>query len=200
MSKIQVLLLVVFSLFAANCARGPEEILLDDFEGPITPETVDFGAAQGSSLKVEAEQEIKVCGQQSLKLDYVLKPSGYMWVARGYGLDVEGASEWNLEPKAIPWRRYKTISLQMYGSNSGGVIAFDIKDSGGELWRFILDDDFTGWKEINCRFDLFFPRKDWQPDTAEKNETLDFPIMSFQFEPRLPGKGIYYFDCLKLKR
>ena len=76
--------------------------------------------------------------------------------------------------------------------------AFDIKDKGQEVWRFLLDDDFTGWKEIACSLKEFFPRKDWQPETAERNEVLDFPIMSFQFEPRLPGKGTYYFDCLKL--
>jgi hypothetical protein len=113
---------------------------------------------------------------------------------------VKGAGKWIVEPKDIKWRAYNAISLQMYGSNSGGVVAFDIKDKGGEIWRYIIDDDFTGWKEITCRFKDFFLRRDWQPDSAEKNEMLDFPVMSFQFEPRLPGKGIYYFDCVRLIR
>jgi hypothetical protein len=86
----------------------------------------------------------------------------------------------------------------MYGSNSSGVIAFDLKDKGGELWRFLIDDDFSGWKEVVCPLKEFFPRGDWQPETAERNEKLDFPVTSFQFEPRLPGKGAYYFDCVKL--
>ena len=34
----------------------------------------------------------------------------------------------------------------------------------------------------------------------QKGATLDFPIMSFQFEPRLPGQSVYYFDCIKVSR
>lgn len=191
--------IVGFFLFIfAGCAQGPSEIMIDSFEGSLTKETVDYGAAEGSSLKVEADTNIKVCDAQSMKIEYELKPSGYMWIARGYNLDVKGAAKWLVEPKGINWRRYNAISLQMYGTNSGGAVAFDIKDAGGEIWRFIIDDDFTGWKEIICPFKDFFARKDWQPDIATKNEILDFPVMSFQFEPRLPGKGIYYFDCVKL--
>jgi hypothetical protein len=184
----------------AGCSNAPVEVMIDSFEGSITKETVDYGAAEGSSLKVEADTGIKMCDAQSLKIEYDLKPSGYMWIARGYNLDVKGAGKWIVEPKDIKWRAYNAISLQMYGSNSGGVVAFDIKDKGGEIWRYIIDDDFTGWKEITCRFKDFFLRCDWQPDSAEKNEMLDFPVMSFQFEPRLPGKGIYYFDCVRLIR
>jgi len=183
-----------------GCSKAPKKVMIDSFEGQIDKETVDYGAAEGSLLKVEADASIKMCGAQSLKIDYELKPSGYMWIARGYNLDVKGAAKWEVPPQDIKWRAYNAISLQMYGSNSGGVVAFDIKDKGGEIWRYIIDDDFTGWKEIICPFKDFFPRKDWQPDSAAKNETLDFPVMSFQFEPRLPGKGVYYFDCVKLLR
>ena len=183
-----------------GCSNAPTEVMIDSFEGQIDKETVDYGAAEGSSLKVEADMSIKMCDSQSLKIDYELKPSGYMWIARGYNLDVKGAAKWEVTPQNIKWRSFNAISLQMYGTNSGGVVAFDLKDKGGEIWRYIIDDDFTGWKEIVCPFKDFFPRKDWQPDSATKNETLDFPVMSFQFEPRLPGKGVYYFDCVKLIR
>jgi hypothetical protein len=187
---------IIFSLI--SCAQPPSELMLDSFEGPLTKETVDYGAAEGSSVKVEADTNIKVCDAQAMKIEYELKPSGYMWIARGYNLDVKGAAKWLLEPKDIKWKQYNAISIQMYGEGAGGVVAFDIKDAKGEIWRFIIDDDFTGWKEITCPFKDFFVRKDWQPDSAEKNEILDFPIMSFQFEPRLPGKGLYLFDCVKL--
>lgn len=173
------------------------ELLIDSFEGEISHSTVDFGSSQESSLKVEASGELKICGEQSLKLDYDLKPSGYMWTARGYNLDVKGAGNWEVLPQDIQWDKFGGISFYMYGTGSDGVIAFDIKDAGGEMWRYIIDDDFQGWKEIVCKFSDFFARKDWQPDTADKNEVLDFPIMSFQFEPRMPGKGVYYFDCVK---
>ncbi len=66
------------------------------------------------------------------------------------------------------------------------------------MWRFLLDDDFEGWKEIICPFEQFFVRGDWQPEEAIKNEIIDFPVMAFQLEPRLPGKSAYYFDCLKV--
>ena len=195
---IAIIFLLIIGI--VGCSNAPTEVMIDSFEGPLTKETVDYGAAEGTSLKVEADTNIKVCDSQSLKIDYDLKPSGYMWIARGYNLDVKGAAKWNVLPENIKWRAYNAISLQMYGSNNGGVVAFDIKDKGREVWRYIIDDDFTGWKEITCKFKDFFVRKDWQPDSATKNETIDFPIMSFQFEPRLPGKGIYYFDCVKVVR
>jgi len=188
--------LIVIGL--SGCSNAPTEVAIDSFEGPITKETIDFGAADGSSVKVEGESKIKMCDMQSLKIEYDLKPSGYMWIARGYNLDVKGAGIWLVRPQDIKWRHYNAFSIYMYGANTGSVVAFDIKDTHGEIWRYIIDDDFTGWKEIICPFKDFFPRKDWQPETATKNEIIDFPIMSFQFEPRLPGKGVYYFDCVKV--
>lgn len=121
-----------------------------------------------------------------------------MWMARGFNLDVKGANAWEIKPEDIFWSRYNAISISMYGANTGGVIAFDIKDAQGELWRFLLEDDFDGWREVICPFKHFFDRQDWQPDDAEVNGVLDFPIVSFQFEPRLPGEGVYYFDCVKV--
>ncbi|MDD3296434.1 MAG: carbohydrate binding domain-containing protein [Candidatus Omnitrophica bacterium] len=198
MKQFSYLLLGGVTLLALACSQPPEDVLVDSFEGMINSETVDFGSSENSSLSVSAGKEQKICGQQSLKIEYELKPSGYMWIARGYGLDVGGAGKWEVQPQDIAWKKYNAISVQVYGSNSSGVIAFDLKDKGGELWRFIIDDDFSGWKEVVCPLKEFFPRGDWQPDTAERNEKLDFPVLSFQFEPRLPGKGTYYFDCVKL--
>jgi len=196
--KIVFFYVVGFLFFINGCSNPPSVLLVDSFEQEITPKTVDFGAGEGSSLAVGADTVIKFCGEQSLKLEYDLKPSGYMWAARGYGLDAPNAGAWLVLPKDINWGKYKSIALEMYGSNSGGVVAFDIKDNQGELWRFLLDDDFTGWKRIVCPFKNFFPRSDWQPETAVCDEVLEFPIFSFQFEPRLPGKGVYYFDCIEL--
>ncbi len=174
MNKMLLWLGLVSIVLVLSCSQCPNEVLLDSFEGEISPKTVDFGSADNCLLKVTANKVLKVCGEQSLKIDYVLRPSGYMWIARGYNLDVKGAAKWNVSPQEINWKKYKIISLQMYGRNSEGVIAFDLKDSGGEIWRFLLDDDFAGWKEIACPINQFFPRKDWQPDTAEKNEVIDY--------------------------
>lgn len=196
----RTLVTMIFSIAIAGCAVSPKEVLLDSFEGEINKTTVDYGAAKGSFVEVLADTSQKVCGEQSLKIIYDLGTSGYMWIARGYGLDVPGAGCWLRKPADINWKAYNAISLRMYGMGTGAVVAFDIKDSGGEMWRFLLDDDTTGWKEVICPLNQFFPRGDWQPDTAQKNAQLDFPIMSFQFEPRLAGKGVYLFDCVKLMR
>jgi len=196
--RLNYLFLSIFILFFLSCAPSSHDVLIDSFEGELNEKTVDFGSSTNSSVKIEASTDKKVCGAQSLKIIYELKPSGYMWVARGFNLDVEGAGVWLIRPEQIEWQNYMGMGLYMYGTNSGGVIAFDIKDKGKEMWRFLIDDDFSGWKEIIMPFNNFFARKDWQPQNADNNNVLDFPIMSFQLEPRFPPKGIYYFDCVKL--
>lgn len=191
---------IFLTCLLCGCQPQVSDLPIDDFEGDINSLTVDFGAAKGSSLNVEAATDVKFSGAQSLKLSYDLQQSGYMWVARGYKLDVQGAAAWLIAPDKINWPRYNALSIAVFGSNSGGVFALDIKDAGGEMWRFLIDDDFKGWKEVFCPFKEFFVRKDWQPNTAFKNEVLDFPVMSFQFEPRLPGKGVVYLDYVKLTK
>lgn len=186
-----------FCLVLFGC-RPAEPLMLDSFQGEINSETVDFGSADNSEITVSASSDIKLCGQQSLKISYRLVAGGYMWAARGYGLDVPGAADWPVEPGEINWRRYRAVSLAMYGQNSGTIYAFDLKDSGGEIWRSLIDDDFKGWQEIVLPFQNFFSRQDWQPEQAKVSGTLDFPVMSYQIEPIIPGEGEVYFDCLKL--
>ncbi|TAM40455.1 hypothetical protein EPN54_02660, partial [bacterium] len=159
--------------------------------------TVDFGAGNGSSVAVSQATDIKNTGNQALKVVYDAVPGGYIYVARGTGLDAKNAN-WSIKPEDIKWENYSAISFYMYGTDSKEKIAFDIKDNGGEIWRFILEDNFKGWKQIICKFDKFMVRDDWQPDGADKNGKLDFPIKVFQFEP-LPGsKGTLYFDTVEL--
>ncbi|MBD3246246.1 MAG: hypothetical protein GF333_04475 [Candidatus Omnitrophica bacterium] len=191
----QGILLIAFTWQTA-CAPSPVQ-MIDSFEGQLDSNTVDFGSSDNSQVNVSASREKARCGEQSLKIEYSLDPSGYMWIARGYGLDVSGAAQWILPPDQIEWSQYNAIGLSMFGINSGSVVAFDVKDAGGELWRVIIDDSFRGWKELHFPFQSFFPRQDWQPESAEVNEVMDFPLMSYQFEPRLPGKGVYHFDCVK---
>lgn len=189
-------------IFSLSTAGFAESLLLDDFETEIisTPVgTIDAGAANGSTLEVGAEQEIKHSGQQSLKIVYDAVAGGYMWVARGFGLDVKGAARWLVKPEEIDWPDYRAISFYMYGSGSDAKIAFDIKDAGGEMFRFMVTDDVKGWKQIVCPFEEFFPRGDWQPPSAEVNATLDFPIRSFQFEPIAVAKATLYMDEVKLE-
>jgi len=199
MKKIVFILAFVLGFAALSCAQA-EDFLIDDFEGSISggPEgTVDFGAGNGSSVIVTAATDIKYAGSQSLKVDYNAITGGYMWIAKGFGLDAKNA-KWLFSPENIPWNKYKAISFYAYGSDSKAKVAFDIKDNGNEIWRFIIEDNFKGWKKIVCAFADFYARSDWQPDNADKNGNLDFPIKSYQFEPLPEARGTLYFDFVAL--
>src|SRR3989338_1022631 len=197
-SSILTLFFVFFiALFSFAQEKG---LLIDDFENPIVggqEGTVDFGAGNGSEIEVVAAGEIKYSGNQSLGIIYNAVSEGYMWVARGFGLDAKNA-QWLVKPESIDWQKFNAIAFYMNGSGTGTKIAFDIKDNGNEMWRFMLEDNFQGWQKITCPFNEFFVRSDWQPNNADNNATLDFPIKSFQFEPRPEAKGVVYFDDVEL--
>jgi len=188
----------VLSYYFIASRRAAGFVTLDSFEGRLDHKTVDYGSSDNSLLAVDAAQDIKMCGAQSLKLQYTLEAGGYMWCARGYGLDVLNAV-WEKDFQTIPWDQYNAIGFQMYG-NQTGTVAFDIKDAGGELHRYLIQDDFSGWKEIVIPFSQFKAREDWQPQSADGNKKLDFPVKSFQWEPKSVGQGVLYFDCVRVSR
>ncbi len=200
MRKVLFLLAVGIFLAAQVCLAESNNLLLEDFEISVSngPEgTVDFGSGNGSTVEVTQATDIKNTGNQSLKIVYDAVDGGYIYVARGTGLDAKNA-QWTIDPKDVKWEDYSAISFYIYGTDSKAKIAFDIKDNGGEIWRFIANDDFKGWKRVVVSFDKFMVRDDWQPDGADKNGQIDFPIKVFQFEP-LPGsKGALYFDTVEL--
>lgn len=194
-------LFLIFVLFVVvSYTAQDKSVLIDDFEGIISggPDgTVDFGAGGGSAVEVAQDTKTKYSGNQSIRVTYDAVPGGYMWVARGFNLDAKNTN-WLIKPEDINWEKFNAFAFYMYGSNSGTKIAFDIKDNGFEMWRFMIEDNFKGWKRIICPFDEFFARGDWQPNDADKNATLNFPIKSFQFEPRPEAKGTLYFDDVQL--
>jgi hypothetical protein len=190
---------LVFCAFI-SCSAQEKSLLIDDFEIPISggPDgTVDFGSGGGSTVEVTGATDIKYKGQQSIKVVYDAVAGGYMWIARGFDLDAKNAA-WLIRPEDIDWQKFNAISFYMYGSDSKANIAFDVKDNGYEIWRFMIEDNFKGWQKIVCPFNEFFVRGDWQPNNADKNATLDFPLRNFQFEPRPEAKGTVYFDTVEL--
>lgn len=198
--KITKLILILCFLFSIPCFAQEKSLLIEDFEGEISGGengTLDFGSGNGSSVAVTADTNIKNSGAQSLKIAYDAVSGGYMWIAKGFALDAKNAA-WLLTPKSIDWKKYNAISFYIYGSGSKTKIAFDIKDNSNEMWRFIITDDFDGWKQIICPFNEFFARGDWQPQTADTNAILDFPVKSFQFEPLAEAKGALYIDTVEL--
>ncbi len=199
MKRIGFLAFILALAIVSICYAEKKFMIIDDFEGAISggpAGTVDFGAGNGSTIEVTASTDIKQSGQQAIKVTFDVVPEGYMWVARGKNLDANNAG-WILKTEDIAWEKYQAISFYMYGMNSGIDVAFDIKDNGNEIWRFIVKDDFSGWKQIICAFDKFYARDDWQPNDADKNGSIDFPVKSYQFEPR-SGKGTLYFDAVAL--
>lgn len=188
-------------MVVAAYSQDSNEILLDDFEGVISVGeggTVDFGSGGGSTVEVSGSKETKYHGEQALEIKFDAISGGYMWVARGYDLDVKGAAAWLIEPKDIDFGKFNAISFYVYGANTGTQIAVDLVDNGYEYWRYLIDDNFTEWKEFVITFGDFFARGDWQPEKADKNAELNFPIKVFQFEPRPIGRGIIYVDYVRL--
>lgn len=202
MRRIGYFSMVILLSMTIFCFAQGEGFVIDDFEAVLSGGengTVDFGAGNGSEVEVTGASDIVHSGKQSLKLTFEAVADGYMWVARGFDLDATG-SAWLVKPEDIKWSEYKAIAFYMYGNDSKAKIAFDIKDSGNEMWRFMFEDNFKGWKQIASPFSDFFARGDWQPGNADKNAVLDFPIKSFQFEPRPESKGTLYFDDVELMR
>lgn len=184
-----------------------ESLLLDGFEGEIIPAgitsgsmegNVDYGAGGGSSVEVYADETEKVEGKQSLKVAFFAMPGGWIWIARGYNIDVSGAGAWKVKPKEIKWDKYNAFSLWMKGTNSGKQLAFDIIDAKKEYFRYLVTDDSEEWKQVIIPFAACEARTDWQPNTAVKNKLIDFPIMTFQFEPRPKNDGEWNFDKVEL--
>lgn len=194
----QALFSITLLVATIGCSNSADDgVLLDSFEGKGTQHTIDYGSSGDTKISVSFSSEQKACGRQSLKIDYNLAKGGYMYCARGHGLDIKGALWEGPDPASIEWSSFPSLSVKVYGSKRG-AIAFDVKDSGGEMWRYIINDDFNGWQEVVVPFDMFKVREDWQPQTADGNQQLDFPIKSYQFEPKNPGEGTVYFDCVKL--
>lgn len=196
-------LLIVCAYYYINAARK-DSILVESFEGKIGADTADYGSSPDSSLTVKAAAKSSRCGRQSVEMKYDLKPYGYVYFAKGYGLyhrkDVNawsgGQSGWLVHPDKISWKDYDAFSVLLKGKNVGKV-AIDLKDAGGEMWRHTVHVDTKGWTKFTVPFDDFSVRRDWQPESADLNKYIDYPFTSFQFEPKNPGAGTLYADCVK---
>ena len=200
MKKISVFVAALVLGAAAVCFAAESNLVIDDMEKAVVggPEgSVDFGAGNGSAVDVSSSSDIKYSGNKAIKISFNAIPGGYIYVAKGDKLDAKNAG-WQISPADIKWDEYKAISFYLDGSDSKVNIAVDIKDSGNEIWRYIIQDNFKGWKQVICNFSDFTARSDWQPDNAEKDAILAFPLTSFQFEPLPESKGTIYIDKVEL--
>jgi hypothetical protein len=201
---IGTVLLAVCVYFYMNVFKK-DFLLIDSFEGKIGVDSVDYGSSSNSSAVVKAASAFSRCGNNAIQLDYALQPSGYVYFARGDGLHYQSDSStwmtaragWIVPPDKIQWDRYGAFSIYIRGDQTVKV-AVDLKDSGGELWRHFVTLRGKGWKTFQIPFNKFSVRTDWQPPQAKLNRKMDFPMTSFQVEPKTPGKGTLYVDCVKL--
>lgn len=195
--------IVVATLAIFTLRKASPVLVIDSFEGKIiggVNATVDYGSGSGAKVDVFPAKEPVYHGRQSLKIVYDNTEGGYMWVARGYNLTMKNAGQWRVRPERIKWDNYDALVFYIYGEGNGNQIAVDIIDNGKEYWRYLIKDDKREWREVVIPFTDFKARTDWQPDSATRNNVLDYPINVFQFEPRT-GKGIIYVDkvCLRKK-
>lgn len=190
-------LIMIAMLLFIGCS-APKVVLLDDFEGQISKETADFGSGNGSKVNVAPSLKTIYSGHQALEVDYNSVKGGYMWIARGYNLDVPGAGQWVKKPQQIDWKQYSGVSFYFYGEGNGAQIAFDVKDAQKEILRYMFTDDTKGWRKISCPFSKFVSRTDWQPQGVPVNKTIDYPVMSFQFEVKSPGEGSFCVDKVEV--
>ena len=196
-------LLVICAYFYINAARK-DSVLVESFEGKLGADTADYGASPNSSLSVKASTRSSRCGRQSVEMKFDLKPYGYVYLAKGYGLyhrkDVNtwsgGQSGWRVPPEEISWKDYDAFSILLKGENVGKV-AIDLRDSGGEMWRHTVHVNSNRWTKFTLPLDDFSVRRDWQPESAVLNNYVDYPFTSFQLEPKQLGSGTLYADCVK---
>jgi len=201
---IGTIVLIFCVYYYASFFRG-NKLLIESFEGKIGVDTVDYGSSADSTISASGSSQFSKCGMQSLKLQYDLKPSGYVYCATGYDLHhVTDSSSWNagtsgwiVDPDQIQWDDFNALSIYLRGQKSSRV-AIDVKDAGGELWRSMVQVGSSGWKKFLIPFDEFSVRTDWQPDAAVKDRVMNFPITSLQIEPKDHGRNTLYADCVTL--
>lgn len=199
---VLLVIIAVFLTYYILQKQALPMLIIDSFEGKITggqDATVDYGSGAGAKVSVFPGKSTVYHRRQSLKIVYDNSEGGYMWIARGYNLTIKNAAQWRVRPEKIKWDKYDALVFYLYGEGSGNDIAVDIIDSGKEYWRYLINDDIKGWKEIVIPFSDFSARKDWQPDNADRNNKMDFPINVYQFEPKT-GVGTIYVDKICLRK
>lgn len=196
---IAILVFVIFLVIKNICSPI---LIIDSFEGQLIggpAATVDYGSGSGAKVDIYPSKNPVIHGKQSLKIVYDASQGGYMWIARGYNLTIPTAAQWKTPPSKIKWDNYDAFCFFIYGNATNNEIAIDLIDNGKEYCRYTIKDDTQGWKEIIIPFNEFKTRTDWQPDSATRNNIMDFPINAFQFEPK-EATGEVFIDKVYLRK
>ncbi len=174
---------------------GKNKLLIDDLEGEISS---DNGCGNGAECTItflsrQDHPDDVYTGLQAMQITYDKTYGGYLYCARGFGLKpaMEIPEEkliWSIRPEKIDFQKYNAFGFYFKGDNTGNTIAVDLLDKDREIFRHEFSDDSSEWKEITVPFAQFKQRSDYQPDWNKSNKVLDFPVVTYQFEP-LTGTG-----------
>lgn len=170
-------------LFAGNVRAG-DSLVIADFEDSKRP--VITYAGPGSTMTAEYQTAIVHGGKQALKT----KMDTSNWA--GTLIELSGAT--------ADWTGYSKLKLWVYGSKSGRRFNIDLEEKGKEQCRYTITDDFEGWKEFVIKLSEFLPRTDWQPNDADKNGKLDFPLKTIQFFTSASFGSTLYFDDISIEK
>jgi beta-glucosidase len=155
-----------------------ESILITDFEDS-SQELITYAGPQSKVTAVYSTEQAK-SGKQSAKVTHNTKD----WAG---ALVVVPKEKGN-------WTGMKTYRMWVYGSGSNSKFYVDLEDAQKEQFRYVLTDDFKGWKEIVIPLSDFKWRTDWQAPDAVLNKKFDFPMMTVQFCTANLANCTLYFD------
>jgi hypothetical protein len=194
-----ILALCLFAIPVSCCRQCSQlsgsKLLIDDIEGDVA---ADYGSGNGAECTVafvkKGDSTADVySGEQAMKITYDKSFGGYLYCARGFGLTPaipvpQEKLVWSVKPESIDFKKYNAFGFFFKGQNTGNTVAVDLFDKDREIFRCEFADDTAEWKEMVIPLSHFKLRTDYQPDWNKSNKAIDFPIVTYQFEP-LTGTG-----------
>jgi len=174
---------LVISVTAPAFSAPSSPMVISDFEDPHQ-EIITF-AGPNSSVKTEFEKTIVHGGSQALKV-------------------TELCSDWagaliKVDAKAGDWSEYTTLTLWIYGSNTGDSFNIDLEDKGLEQFRYTMTNNFTGWKKFSIPIASIAKRGDYQAPNAKQNGKIDWPLNTIQFFTSSHFHGTLIFDDITVQ-
>jgi aryl-phospho-beta-D-glucosidase BglC (GH1 family) len=178
---------------AATGTPLPQNIearMLDDFE---SGDLQDWNTFRSNHSNVTASLVSPGrSGSNAMKIDYNIPSGGWGGVERQFAL-----------PQY--WDMYQGIRFDVYGSNSGTTIRFEVLDnrmSGShgdtaERFEYKFTDNFNGWRTFVLPWSVFVRRADWQPPGAPNDGFNLSAVWGLNFAP-IHGQGSFQVDGLGL--
>lgn len=171
-------------LGAQTAPPTPGGLVLVDFETDLGDRLSTYAGPASSIKTTIVEQAVQ--GRYALRIDSVLK-------------DWNGVVVQPPKDQVFDWSSFRALSLWVFGTNSGQMFVVELNDKGEEHFRSpLITDDFTGWKQIVIPFEEFASRQDWQPENADIDLDITWPIKDFQPFASVGGAGYILIDLIEV--